>query len=217
MNQRRRFLIASAALAATPWLASPAFAKAVEGREYNKLASPIPTNTGDKIEVVEVFWYGCPHCYAFEPELQKWLSKLPKDVAFKRVPATFPTNPLWTPLAKTFYALAAVGELERLHEEVFNAVHRDHINLNNPKIQAEWIATKTMSSARFLRAYDSPEVADRVRQAMAYVAATGIDGVPSMVVDGRYVTGAGQAGEEHLIEVVNELIDMARADRAQKK
>jgi thiol:disulfide interchange protein DsbA len=215
MNDRRRFLFATAALAAAPWLAAPAFA-AAEGRDYTKLASPIPVNTGDKIEVVEIFWYGCGHCYALEPELKKWLAKKPADVVFKRVPATFDTNPNWTPLAKTFFALAAVGEVERLHGEVFDAIHRDRVNLNNPRLQAQWMAGKTMASARFLKAYDSPEVADKVSQSMAYVAATGISGVPSLVVDGRYVTGASQAGEG-VLGVVNELIELARADRKAKK
>lgn len=190
-----------------------ASAALVAGRDYVVLAKPMPVKSGNKIEVIEVFWYGCPHCYRLDPLLNQWIGKLPADVSFRRVPAAFANNPSWSPLARLYYALEDTGEL-RLHPEVFDAVHRDHINLNNPNLLREWLASKTMSGARIAQSMNSPKVNANLANSIKYVADAKIDGVPTIVIDGKYATGAEKLGEgEALINAVNELIAKARAER----
>lgn len=196
--------------------AGSAGAASQSGREYKPLASAQPVETGAKIEIIEFFWYGCSRCFNLEPFLKKWTAKLPKDVEFRRLPA-IPTE-RWAPNARTFYALEAIGELERLHGEVFDAIHLDSVKLEDEKIQLEWMAKKGVDTRKFSDAWKSFSVQSKVRRAAQLSQAYNIDSVPSLVVDGKYVTTVSMAGSpEQLMKTLDELIVKARAERSKKK
>jgi thiol:disulfide interchange protein DsbA len=195
--------------------AAPAQA-ASEGREYTLMNPAQPTEGGNKVEVIEFFWYGCPHCYSLEPALNKWVRSLPGDVVFKRVPA-IPT-PRWAPLARTFYTLDAMGELERLHSEVFDAIHRDNVKLDRPEVQQDWIARKGVDAKKFNDTWNSFTVQSKVNRAAQMTQSYRIDSVPTLVVDGKYKTSVSAAGgNEQLIAVLNELVAKARGARGKAK
>src|SRR5688500_20058370 len=115
--------------------ASGAHAEISEGRDYSLLPHPQPTS-GGKIEVLEFFWYGCPHCYELHPRIKAWLKRKPDDVSFRYVPAVFRSS--WAPAAKTFYALEALGEKDRLHDKVYDAIHRNGIDLSKEDVLFDW-------------------------------------------------------------------------------
>ena len=183
---------------------------------FKPLANPQAVETGDKIEVIEFFWYGCSHCFDLEPFLKKWTAKLPKDVEFRRIPAV-PTE-RWMPNARTFYTLEAMGLLEKLHGEVFDAIHIDRVNLNDERIQLDWMAKKGVDRAKFTESWKSFSVQSKTKRAIQQTQAYDITGVPTLVVDGKYVTSVSMTGSpEGLMKALDELIVKARAERPKKK
>lgn len=197
-------------------VAGSAGAASQAGREYKVLAAPQPVDSAAKIEVTEFFWYGCPHCFDLEPFLRKWTTKLPKDVEFRRVPAI--PSERWAPLARTFYTLEAIGELERLHGEVFDAVHIDRVNLNDQKIQLEWMAKKGVDRKKFSDAWTSFTVQSKLKRAAQLSQAFDVTGVPTLIVDGKYATSVSMAGgPEQLMKTLDELVVKARGERGKKK
>lgn len=200
------FSIAGVALAAAPIL----------HKDYRPVIPPQPTETGNKIEVIEFFFYGCSHCYDLEPYLKKWLSSAPKDVAFRRVPAVFRDD--WIPLTKTFYTLEALGELNRLNEAVFEAIHVKHINLSDEQTLLEWMAQHGVDRKKFADVYNSFSINNRALFAKNLTRAYGVEGTPSLVVDGKYLTGPGMTGShESAMQVLEQLIDKARQERSSKR
>lgn len=190
------------------------------GREYKPLTPPQPVETGAKIEVIEFFWYSCPHCYDLEPTLKKWVARLPKDVEFRRIPAVLADS--WAPNARTFYTLEALGELGRLHGDVFDAIHAGHVRLENEKIQFEWMAKKGIDGKKFSDAWNSFSVQSKTKRAEQLTHAYGIDardvGVPALIVDGKYLTMISMAGgPDQLMKVLDELIAKARSERGSNK
>jgi thiol:disulfide interchange protein DsbA len=194
-----------------------------EGQQYTVYRPAQPTETKGKIEVTEFFWYGCGHCFNLEPLLVKWLKKLPKDVVFRRVPAVFPgrggePGP-WAPGAKIYYTLETMGLLDKLHDDVFEAVHVDRLRLiNDDAVLFDWMAKKGVDARKFADIYNSFAIQSKVRRSIQLTDAHGLDGVPALIVDGRYkpATGAGGSYDDALV-VVDQLIDMARKDHAAKK
>jgi thiol:disulfide interchange protein DsbA len=184
-----------------------------EGRDFREISPPLATDR-NKIEVTEFFWYGCPHCFDFEPVLLPWVRKLPADVSFRRVPAVFPNNK-WVPGARLYYTLEAMNLLDRLHSEAFNAIHLERKRLDNEKVLFEWVAGKGVDPARFKEAWSSFGVESRVRQARELTVNAGLGGVPAMVVHGRYqAITPGTYGE--LIMLVDQLIEAVRRDAGRK-
>lgn len=197
-------------------VAGSAAAQMRAGKDYKPLANPQAVETGEKIEVIEFFWYGCPHCFDLEPFLKKWTAKLPKDVEFRRIPA-IPTE-RWMPNARTFYTLEAMGLLERMHGEVFDAIHIDRVNLNDEKIQLDWMAKKGVDRAKFAEAWKSFSVQSKTKRAAQLTQAYDITGVPTLVVDGKYQTSVSMTGSpEGLMQTLDGLIAKARAERPKKK
>jgi thiol:disulfide interchange protein DsbA len=183
---------------------------------YKALKSPQPVETGEKIEVVEFFWYGCPHCFDLEPFLKKWTAKLPKDVEFRRIPA-IPTE-RWAPNARTYYTLESLGLLEKLHGEVFDAIHIDRVNFNDEKVQLDWMAKKGVDRNKFAEAWRSFSVQSKTKRAAQLTQAYDITGVPTLVVDGKYVTSVSMTGSpEGLMQTLDSLIAKARSERPKKK
>jgi thiol:disulfide interchange protein DsbA len=192
-----------------------------EGQHYTTFNPPRATEVREKIEITEFFWLGCSHCYNLEPALQKWLKKLPKDVSFRRVPAVFPgknggLGP-WAPGAKLYYTLEAMNLLDKLHGEAFDAVHIDRLNLSDDKVLLDWLGKKGVDTRKFSETYGSFAIQSKVQRAMQLTQAHGIDGVPALIVDGRYKPASGAAGSyEDIFVVVDQLIDKARKDRGGK-
>jgi thiol:disulfide interchange protein DsbA len=183
----------------------------VEGTHYVRLSQPVATGAdAGKIEVIEFFWYGCPHCNAFEPALEAWVRKLPADVAFRRVPVAFREEP-FVAHQRIFYALEALGQVEAMHRKVFYAIHNDRAKLDKPAEISAFMAKNGIDSAKFIEVYNSFGVQTKVRQAKQLSEAYKIDGVPSLGIQGRYFTSGTLAGNtDKALEVTNYLLQRAR-------
>jgi protein dithiol oxidoreductase (disulfide-forming) len=183
------------------------------GVNYKEL-EPQPTQTGDKIEVLEFFWYGCPHCYHFEPYISAWKKTMPDNVEFIRVPAIF--RPDWEIQAKAYYALSVMGVIEDLHGKIFDAIHKDKKPLNTLDAIADFVAQNGVDKKTFLSEYNSFVVDSMTRKAKKKMLAYHIEGVPSIVVNGKYLTTGSMAGSyENLVKVIDWLV--AKESKKQAK
>ncbi len=182
----------------------------VEGTNYIKLSQAAQVGApAGKIEVIEFFWYGCPHCNAFEPALDAWQKKLPADVAFRRVPVAF--REAYTIHQQIFYALEALGKVDQLHRKVFYAIHNDHQHLEKPEDVAALMEKNGVDRAKFLEVLNSFSVQAKAKQASRLVEAYKIDGVPAMGIHGRYFTSGTLAGSpERALQVSEYLIERSR-------
>lgn len=181
-----------------------------EGKQYVELSNPVPVAVPGKIEVVEFFWYGCPHCYQFEPTLNPWVEKLPEDVNFVRVPAMF--GGVWNVHGQMYLALESMGVEQTVHTAVFEAIHKNGKKLSTPEEMAEFVATQGIDSEAFLKAYNSFGVKGQVEKAKKLAAAYQISGVPVLAVNGKYRFDIGSSGgPEQTLDVANQLIDKERA------
>ncbi len=180
------------------------------GVEYRELATAQPTDVPGKIEVVEFFWYGCPHCYTFEPVLAPWLKKLPKDTHFRRIPAMF--NEEYAQGARAYYALEAIGEEQRLHKALFDAVHTGaKLRVADEAALTEWLGKHGVDTKKFAAAYRSFTVEGKLKRAAQLTQAYKIDGVPSMAVNGKYVVNTEKISSfEHLLAITDYLIEQSR-------
>jgi len=182
----------------------------VEGTQYVRLSQPLPTPSGGKIEAVEFFWYGCPHCNAFEPLLETWSKQLPADVAFRRVPAAFRDEPFGSH-QRIFYALEALGQVEALHRKVFYAIHNDRARLDKPAEISAFMVKNGLDGAKFLDVFNSFSVQTKARQAKLLAESYKIDGVPALGVHGRYYTSPTLAGSpERALAVTDYLLQRVR-------
>jgi len=205
---RRRFLAAAAAVS-TVLAVAPAVAQRPPPSGIVELEPPLATDSKGKVEVVEFFWYECPHCYALEPYLEAWIKTLPADVEFRRVPATF--NERWMISARVFYTLEAMGLLDKLHRPLLDAIHKDRLRITDEKQLTEWLQGKGVDVAKFSATLKSFAVEGRLKRAMALVAGSKIDGVPALMVNGRYVIPAGIGGsEERMLAIASSIIDQQR-------
>jgi len=189
-------------------------AQPAAGVEYRELSAPQAVETPGKIEVVEFFWYGCPHCYNFEPLLEPWVSKLPKDVQFRRIPAIF--NDEWAHGARAYYALEALGEIPRLHKPLFDAVHQgSRIRVGDEAAITEWVGKQGVDTKKFTAAYHSFSVDSKVKRAAQLTQAYRIEGVPSMAVNGKYVVVTDNMKSfTQILSVSDYLIEQARKQSA---
>lgn len=192
------------------FVAGLAQAQPTSGVEYRNLATPQPTDSPGKIEVLEFFWYGCPHCYNFEPVITPWVKKLPKDVQFRRIPAMF--NDEYAQGARAFYALEAIGEEERLHKALFDAVNTgSRLRVGNEAALTEWLGTQGVDIKKFAAAYRSFSVEGKLKRAAQLTQAYKIEGVPSMAVNGKYVVNTDNIKSfEHLLAITDFLIEQSR-------
>lgn len=182
----------------------------VEGTHYTKLAQPVAVSVpAGKIEVVEFFSYGCPHCFALEPTLEAWAKRLPNDVVFKRVPVGF--NALYENYQKIYYALEAMGQVDAMHHKVFNAIHQQRQRLDKEADIAAFMTANGVDGNKFLEQYKSFSVQAKAKQAQQLSQAYKIDGVPAMGVQGRYITSGSQAGSnERALAVTDALVQSVR-------
>ena len=186
-------IVCSALLALLAAANSPA-EEFVVGQHYQEVKPAVATSTAaDKVEVLELFWYGCPHCYAFEPQLQEWLKNKADYIEFVRVPAVFAQN--WEVHARAFYAAQQLGVLDKLNGPMFDAIHKEGRKLGSQEEVTQFFADKGVSAEDFKKAYNSFDVDTKTRRAIALTREYGITGVPALIVNGKYRSSAQEAGD----------------------
>ena len=187
-----------------------AHAQPKAGVEYRELSTPHPTDTPGKIEVIEFFWYGCPHCYDFEPVLNPWVKKLPKDVQFRRIPAIF--NDEWEKSARAYYTLEAIGEGERLHKPLFDAVHTgSRLKVANEAALTEWLGKQGVDTKKFSAAYRSFSVEGKLKRAAQLTQTYKLEGVPAIAVNGKYVVMTDNIKSfDQMLAVTDYLVEQSR-------
>jgi len=219
--KRREFTVMSTAGAASLLMTgAPAQAQSapVEGRQYQRLAKSVPGSAPGKIEVIEFFWYGCPHCYAFEPAIEAWAKQLPTDVVYRKVHVAFRENVKVH--QRLFYTLEAIGKEAKVRPAIFDAINRGRQSLTDPKAMAAFLTPLGVDPAKFTATYDSFAVQSRCQQAVKLQDSYNIDGVPTIAIGGRFLTSPAMAGfglrasEQELgqrcIAVANYLLPLAR-------
>jgi len=203
------------ALLALVVLATPVFAEFKEGVQYEQLPAPQPTSNPDKIEVRELFWYGCPHCYHLESELNAWLKHKPDDVDFVRMPAVL--GPSWELLARAYYTAELLGVLDKIHEPLFDYIHKDRKIIRNVEQLKAFFVQQGVSAEDFDKTYNSFAVVTMTNRSKEIRTLYGVSGVPTMIVNGKYRTTATMAGgNQQLLQVVDFLIQKER-DAASKQ
>jgi len=186
--------------------------KIEEGFDYRILPVAQPVEAKGKVEVIEFFWYGCPHCFDFEPELSAWVKRQPKDVVFRRVPVAFRDD--FMVHSQLFYALEALGKGDAMNEKVMYAMHRENKRLMTENEIADWAASQGIDRNTFLATYRSFAVISKARAARQLADAYRIDGVPTIVMQGRYVTSPSIAGTKaKAIAVMDFLEQKIRKDK----
>jgi thiol:disulfide interchange protein DsbA len=211
---RRDFALRAASFLAIPAL-TPEFARAQpsvpqEGIDYITLDKrPASDAPPGKIDVVEFFWYSCPHCNAFEPKLEAWIQRLPSDVALRRVPVAFRDS--FVPQQRLFYTIEAMGKLDELHRKVFHAIHGQKLSIDNQERILEWIAKQGIDQAKFSEIYNSFTVQAKTRRAVQLQEDFKVQGVPSLGIGGRYYTdGTIAATMDRALLVTDYLIGEVR-------
>ena len=189
------------------------FAEPQLGKDYAVLNPPQPTHSDGKIEVLEFFFYGCSHCFKLHPLLSAWEKKIPKDVELTFVPAVF--NASWEPMARTVYALEALGQREQLHDALFNAWNVSNTDLTDEAKIADFVAQHGVDRKKFSDAYNSFSMQSKVIRAKQMGQSYGIRGTPTLIVDGKYLITALQP--DATIQVLNALVDKVRKEHAGKK
>lgn len=187
------------------------------GKDFDRTAQAIANENPNKIEVIELFWYGCGHCHNMEAPLNAWVKKLPADVSFKRVPGL--PNQSWAPMAKTYYALETLGLLEKLHTPLFEAIHKQKaLNPTDEKAAIDWVTKQSgLDKIKVEDAFNSFSTNANLKRAANIFRASGATGVPSLVINGQYITSSTMAGNNDLaLKTADYIITNIRADKAKK-
>jgi thiol:disulfide interchange protein DsbA len=192
---------------ATLVLAAAASGDVVQGRDYSALPSPQKTSAPGKIEIIEFFSYGCPHCAEFHPSVMKWAQALPKDAVFVRVPVSFGRRE-WGQLVRAYYALEATGDLASLDGALFEAIHKQRKPLFNEDSLAAWVAQNGGDAAKFRRAFNSPDVSNKALRAEQLSRDYRVSGVPQLTVNGKYAV-LGQNFQD-MLRIADELVKRER-------
>ena len=215
--KRRQFSLSTASVVAASALTLPVANTAMaqarqfkEGKDFKRLDKPVtPDAPAGKVDVIEFFWYSCPHCNAFEPVLDAWVKAAPKDLSVRRMPVAF--NASFVPQQKLYYTLEGMGKLEELHAKVFRAIHVEKQKLTKDDEILAWVTKQGVDVAKFKEVYGSFSVSNQVRRASQLQDAYGVEGVPSMGVAGKYYTDGTMAGSmQNVLKVVESLAAMAR-------
>jgi len=214
---RREFSVAAACTVALASLGLPgsvlAQARKPEDIEYRTLDKRVPVEApAGKIEVVEFFWYSCPHCYAFEPKLVNWIKKLPADVSMRRVPVAFRDD--FVPQQRLYYTLEAMGKLDELHGKVFNTIHVDKLMIDKEAPILAWAEKNGLDRAKFVETYNSFSVQTKARRATQLQDAYKVEGVPAIGIAGRFYTDGTMAGNmDRALQVTEYLVAELRKGR----
>lgn len=198
--QRREFSLSAASVAAVATLGGATLSTAAQaqaaayksGKDYLTLDKPAPTETAaGQVEVVEFFWYNCPHCNAFEPMFEAWAKKVPKDVTIRRAPVAF--RPDFEPQQRLYFVLEAMGKIDDLHGKVFHAIHVEKQTLNTVEQISAWMEKQGIPKAKFMEMYNSFSVSTKARKSTQLQDGYALDGVPALGINGRYFTSGTQA------------------------
>jgi len=202
------------ALVAAALMASPAAGQEVRARqniEYRLIPSQ-PVDAGDRIEVIDFFWYGCPYCNELQPALETWIQRKPDDVVVRRIPAILRDS--WAPHARIYYTLELLGEVERLHQTVYRGYHVELLHMSKPDVMEHWAVRNGIEHRKWLDAYYSPEVDARIERAHQLTKRYDVRGTPSVVVDGRYLTSSSMTPTVGgVVPVLEDLVRLARQNR----
>ncbi len=184
------------------------------GGEFLRFDPPRPVATGERIEVLEFFYYGCPVCYELEPQLTRWLAtQAPDYIALRRVPALL-NSEHWERFAKLYYTLEALGQLSRLHWPVYDNFHFEGKLINDEKLMLEWVGENGVDRGQFTEVYGSEAIQTQIAQAREMMKAYGLRGVPSIVIDGKYLSSVTLAGStRRLMQIVDQLVRQAKSER----
>jgi thiol:disulfide interchange protein DsbA len=214
MTLRRLLLPIATVFAAMLPLACSAQPEAfVEGTHYRELRSPEEPKDLDKVEVAEIFWYGCPHCFTFEPHIERWKENKPADVVFTRLPTAL-GRPEGVIHMKAYYTAEALNVTDLIHPAIFRAMHNERRNINSEQAVAGLFERAGVSNEDFAKTFNGFAIDSRVRVADQRIRDFGINSVPMVVVDGRWQTGPSMAGGyDEAIQVINFLIAKARNSR----
>jgi thiol:disulfide interchange protein DsbA len=204
-------VLAAAALGSTS--AQAQAKKPLAGDDYLVLDKQVAVEAPQgKVEVVEFFWYECPHCNAFEPGLEAWIKRAPKEVAVRRVPVSFRED--FVVLQRLYYAIEAMGLVDKLHGKVFHAIHVEKQALKKPEAIADWVARQGVDKAKFMEQFNSFSVSAKASKATQLQNAYKVEGVPALGVAGRFYTDGTQAKSmERALQVVDYLVAEVRAGR----
>ena len=187
-------------------------AESTNGLGYETITPAQPTQDPEKIEIIEFFWYGCPHCYSFEPILEQWVKTLPDNVQFIRQPAIF--SKVWGQHAKAYFTAEALGVVDKVHADLFDAIQNKKQKLTSEDQLAEFFSTHGVDDKEFRAAYNSFLVDSKMRQAKTMALRYGITGVPTMIINGKYKTNGSLAkSHENMITVANQLIERESANK----
>jgi thiol:disulfide interchange protein DsbA len=198
-------LVAGVLLLSAPAFAEEGAAGFKPGTDYDLVSPPQPTSDPGKVEVMEFFWYGCPHCYHFEPDLNAWIKKKPDSVNFIRQPAVF--NAHWAAHAKAFFTAEALGVLDKMHADFYDAIQNKRQTLESEDDLAKFFKEHGVPEEEFHKAYKSFAVDAKMRQAEGLAAKYGVTGTPSIIVNGKYLVGPQKAKSfPRMIEITNALI-----------
>ncbi|MFM2441028.1 MAG: hypothetical protein RLZZ349_755 [Pseudomonadota bacterium] len=184
------------------------------GKDFDKTLQVIPSDNPNKIEVTEVFWYGCIHCYHMDPLLNAWVKKLPADVVFKRMPGL--PQPAWAPMAKAFYAMDDLKLSDKLHTALFDAIHKEKVlDPTNEVAAIDWMTKKSgLDKSKVDAAFKSFSMNNKLNQAAQFFRATGATGVPSFIINGQFITSSTMAGgNEQALKTVDYIVGNIRADK----
>jgi len=182
---------------------------AMAAQGYRTVTGPHPATDPNKVEVTEFFWYGCPHCYHFEPYIKRWLAQKPDDVEFRYVPAIL--GPSWELDARAYYAARVMGVLDRFHDAMFHAIHEEGQRFTQPGDLGKFVSTLGIDGDKFVATMKSFAVDTKIRRAKSLQRAYGISGTPSVVIDGQYVTSGALAGNfDRMIDIINDRVAAAR-------
>ena len=216
--KRRDFSLAAisaAAMAGMPLAtqAQGSAAKPVEGKDYLSLDKRVPTDVGaGKIEVIEFFWYSCPHCHAFEPQFAAWVKAAPKDVVVQRVPVRFRDD--FEAQQRAYYVFESLNMLDAMHGKLFHAIHVERQQLNNAQALAAWANKNGLPEKKFLDTFNSFGVATKARRATQLQDAFKVQGVPALGIAGRFYTDGGLAQSmDRALQVADYLIGEVRRGR----
>jgi thiol:disulfide interchange protein DsbA len=210
---RRRLLAVGALL---PVIANAQPRGPAEGTDFRMVQPPQPVESGNKIEVLEFFQYSCPHCYAFNPDLEAWRKKLAADVEYKRIHINWDNSTL--PHTKLYYSLEQLGKLNEVHDKVFNAIHVGKKRMLDTNEIADLMAANGIDRKQWLEIFNSFSIATKSSKAMQTWRAYKIDGTPALGCDGRYVTSPSMTGTRSgSLAVMDYLIQRSRSERTAKK
>lgn len=187
-------------------------AQALSDESYTTLSTPINVSTGDKIEVSELFWYGCGHCFALEPHIKNWMKNMPENAELVKVPAIFSKR--WEFHGKAFYTMQALGVLEQANDAFFTRVHVTRKPINDLDALSEFLSAYGKTSEEVASAFNSFAVDNQLRNAKSITMKSTANGVPAVLVDGKYHTSVKLAGsQENLFKVIDQLIEKAASER----